>query len=924
MPNTYVSSLLTVYSAAEEKSITYGEYKSSHSENENVIERHYLSASEITDNSQNVTLKTEENKTFSVMENIGDWVEWNVQIEQSAYYNITAYYKTASTSSSDISVSLEIDGDLPYKEAMSVNLPKVWIDVQSQQSVAGKDDTRPVQKTVELWQNITFRDNSGLYSNPYEFYLTSGYHTVKIKLGKETVQLSGIELSTVKKVKTYSEYISQFKNETKPSGKTVRIEAEKALYKSSSMLYPTYDKVSASTLPNDPVNIRLNTIGAGTWSTPGQKISWKIDVPKDGLYQICFKARQNTKRGLSSYRNLYINGEIPFSEAENIAFHYDDDWYNLILGGKENACYFYLKKGDIISLECTSGPTDEVLQKINNNVNVLNTLYRKLIQISGVNPDIYRDYTFTDQIPDLLKQWKKCRDNLSSAYDELVEINGQDGAAATVINKMVLTLDRLIDEPDSIAERLSTYVEDIQSLASLINEIGTQPLELDCIALLTKDGNQPQTKAKFNEWFVYFIKKFISSFSKEYMSSVNSGSKSISVWVTTGRDQANVISDITKDLYTGKTGVEVNYAIVDTGTTLIRSVLAGKGPDAAIMVAMDSPINLAMRGALVDLQTVGLDEKLMDEFSDSAWSPFKYKGGIYAIPETQNFDVLFYRKDIIEEYGLSVPETWDEFYSVMRVLQNNNLIVGLNESIVTFNSFLFQNGGKYYNDNLTETLFDTNVAYDAFERWTQLYSKYGVNRTVDFFNRFRNGEMPIGISGFSACNQFYAASPELNGLWGIAPIPGTLTEDGTVDRSESSTLTSAIVINTGRGQEVYKTAYDFISWWTGYEAQSRYALDIEATLGIAARYSTANLKALKTIPWDTQELEVLETQIGWLYNNPEIPGNYIVSRCISNAFRSTVDDGKNARRQLSLYNREINEEITRKRKEFSTDLGDLS
>jgi hypothetical protein len=43
--------------------------------------------------------------------------------------------------------------------------------------------------------------------------------------------------------------------------------------------------------------------------------------------------------------------------------------------------------------------------------------------------------------------------------------------------------------------------------------------------------------------------------------------------------------------------------------------------------------------------------------------------------------------------------------------------------------------------------------------------------------------MPVGITDFAGYMQFLSAAPELNGRWELAPIPGRLKEDGTIDRS---------------------------------------------------------------------------------------------------------------------------------------------
>src|SRR5699024_12167794 len=61
-------------------------------------------------------------------------------------------------------------------------------------------------------------------------------------------------------------------------------------------LYAVNDRSSPATEPYDVSKIRMNAIGGYNWRWPGQWITWQIDVPEDGLYQIGVKNKQNTLR----------------------------------------------------------------------------------------------------------------------------------------------------------------------------------------------------------------------------------------------------------------------------------------------------------------------------------------------------------------------------------------------------------------------------------------------------------------------------------------------------------------------------------------------------------------------------------------------------------------------------------------------------
>lgn len=108
--------------------------------------------------------------------------------------------------------------------------------------------------------------------------------------------------------------------------------------------------------------------------------------------------------------------------------------------------------------------------------------------------------------------------------------------------------------------------------------------------------------------------------------------------------------------------------------------------------------------------------------------------------------MLFYRTDIFADLHIDPPSTWEEFYETLNILQQNNLQVAIPETdssqpgvsvgIATFNKFLYQSGESYFNEDLSATRFDSPKAVEAFEKWTELYTRYSLEREVNFYNRF--------------------------------------------------------------------------------------------------------------------------------------------------------------------------------------------
>ena len=98
---------------------------------------------------------------------------------------------------------------------------------------------------------------------------------------------------------------------------------------------------------------------------------------------------------------------------------------------------------------------------------------------------------------------------------------------------------------------------------------------------------------------------------------------------------------------------------------------------------------------------------LEKQYYESSYISYQFNGGMYALPETQNFNVLFYRQDILDELGLEVPETWDDLISILPTITNNNLQVGIpsterkvgntaNPDLANYFCQLYQRGGSLY------------------------------------------------------------------------------------------------------------------------------------------------------------------------------------------------------------------------------------
>ena len=114
-----------------------------------------------------------------------------------------------------------------------------------------------------------------------------------------------------------------------------------------------------------------------------------------------------------------------------------------------------------------------------------------------------------------------------------------------------------------------------------------------------------------------------------------------------------------------------------------------------------------------------------------------------------------------------------------------------------------------------------------------------------------------------------------------------------------------------------------MKWFTSADAQARYANELVAVMGTAAKHPTANIEALSELPWTTREFTNLQRQFENISGIPEMPGGYIIDRYIQFAFLAVYNNNADAATSMLDNITEINKEITRKRKEFDLETLEL-
>lgn len=903
------SNMSGVSDVSNEKVITYSEYK-------------YLNQERSAGSgTAEISTLSEEGSPIR----LGDGTEpvnYEFVVQKDGLYRIEAlYYPVSGNGALDINLSFMIDEQILFEEAEKVYLPRIYRDAGPIVKDSSGNDLRPPQKEAPRWNTVLFQDNTGYNPQPFEIYLTQGKHSITISVTQEQIELESLSIIPAVRTVPYYEVLSGWQNAgyTKVKQGITIIEAEGAVEKSSSSIYPISNRVDAATSPSDPSFLRLNALNFGK---PGDRAMWEFSVPETGLYRLSFRVLQDTNRGIPSTRRILINGVVPFSEADAVEFPFNTGWYTYTLSDAAGEPWlFYLESGktNTITLESNTGRLSQTLSVVREAVLRLNEVARKITMVTGITPDLYRDYDFREEIPDLDDRLKAIYSMLNDEMLRLQKEMGYEGNELLTVRDILRQLSDFIDDQRSIPSRLGNFRTNISTLGSWLVSMTSQNLTIDQMRFLSESAEEQEEKSGFFQQMIYDLKAIIGSFLIDYNSigGKDSDGKSITVWASSGRDQANIVRRLIDNSFAVEYEVPVALSLVSDSATLLQATLAGKGPDIALFVEKTLPVNLAARGALTRLDGFEGFPEIKDRFHPSAWIPYTFLDGVYAVPNSQGFNVMFVRTDIFDELEISIPETWDDFYKALPVIQRNNMQVGIGgEAPVMFETLILQHGGTFYKKDMGATAFDSTEVLNAFKMWTGFYSEYSLSLVYDIFSYFRSGVMPLVIADYTQYNQFAVAAPEIRGLWSMYPIPGLKQSDGSISRRESSTGTGAILM---AGAKEEKTGFAFLDWWSRTETQRDYALELEMIMGPAARYNTANMEAVRYLPWAKSEVDIIEAQWNDVWDIETIPSSYYVARNVANAFRNVVYNKANERETLNRYGEIIDKEILRKNRELGLD-----
>ena len=130
----------------------------------------------------------------------------------------------------------------------------------------------------------------------------------------------------------------------------------------------------------------------------------------------------------------------------------------------------------------------------------------------------------------------------------------------------------------------------------------------------------------------------------------------------------------------------------------------------------------------------------LDEIPEIVWNAVRVDGHIFAVPGLQNTENLIYRKDVLAQYALSPPRTFNELQHACRVLKEKGaaeypLVMMYSKSAdhfpLEFHDLLHSMGGRWFNDDGSPA-FNDKTGQMVLSRMAALYRTCMHPDTVNF------------------------------------------------------------------------------------------------------------------------------------------------------------------------------------------------
>ena len=307
--------------------------------------------------------------------------------------------------------------------------------------------------------------------------------------------------------------------------------------------------------------------------------------------------------------------------------------------------------------------------------------------------------------------------------------------------------------------------------------------------------------------------------------------KSINVAIV-GNPQMEDIASLTPSLFTEETGIAVNYVFLEEQTLreiVTRDVGAGGQQFDVVMIGMFEAPQFGRNGWLVDLnQYAGGDADYnVDDIIPAVKNGLSWDGGLYAAPFYAESSFVMYRKDVLEDAGVAMPDapTWDEVAEIARTIDTDEMAgiclrgkPGWGDLGAIFTTVANTFGATYWeageNDTIGAAQIDQPEFKEALQFYVDLINDVGENDAAnasynECTNQMLDSKVAMWVDATVAASNLEADDSPIKGKLGYALSPTKVTD--------ASGWLWAWALAVPENAPDKDTAWEYVKWATGPE-----------------------------------------------------------------------------------------------------------
>jgi sorbitol/mannitol transport system substrate-binding protein len=308
-----------------------------------------------------------------------------------------------------------------------------------------------------------------------------------------------------------------------------------------------------------------------------------------------------------------------------------------------------------------------------------------------------------------------------------------------------------------------------------------------------------------------------------------SGSGSINVAIV-DNPQMKDIAKLTPSLFTKKSGIKVNYTILDEGTlreVTTRDVAAGGRQFDVVMIGPFEAPQFGKSGFITDLTKFAQSDSAyqVDDIIPAVRNALSFDGKLYAAPFYGESSFLMYRKDVLKKAGVTMPAqpTWTQVADIARKINTPQMAgiclrgkPGWGDLGASFTTVLNTMGGTWWSakpdGSVDKAMVDSPEFRNALDFYVNLVKDAGEKDAAgasfnECLSQYKDGKVAMWYDATVAAGLLEADDSAVKGKNGYAPAP--------VDETQASGWLWSWALAIPQTSSNADKAWKFISFATG-------------------------------------------------------------------------------------------------------------